>query len=509
MHHACRSILSIDHEDACPDALRTDGPAIPVRPCDLSFERPCMSSPIRASSTAVDPLTFPRRRAHPHRCVFAFLAMLPVCACVFAAEPPDESPQSVAAADERTAAYLQLTTVAQRHPRFNSPYAGANSLGAFGRTEETTDITAYLGLRLWRGAEAWVNPEVDQGFGFDRTVGAAGFPSGEAYKVGANAPYVRVPRLFVRQTIPLGGDAVAVDATANQLRGATSANNLTLTVGKFSVVDVFDTNRYAHDPRGDFLNWSVIDAGPFDYAADAWGFTYGASAELAIGDWTTRLGYFQLSRQPNGKIVAADFSQSSSVAEIERRKQWLGRPGKIKLLAFVNRASMGRYADAVSLASANGVTPDIALVRRKASRGGVSLNIEQEVADHLGLFVRASGNDGGKEAYEFTEINRSVSTGLSFGGDRWHRPDDVFGVAAVVNALSRPARAYFAAGGLGILIGDGRLNYGSEQIVETYYAWHVNRFVIISADYQHIDRPAYNRDRGPVSVYTLRLHLQS
>ena len=436
-------------------------------------------------------------------------AALVASARASAADDTDATPSATTPADERGAADLQLTTVAQRHPRFNSPYAGTNSLSAVGRTEETTDITAYLGVRPWRGGEIWFNPEVDQGFGFDKTVGAAGFPSGEAYKVGANAPYLRVPRLFVRQTIDLGGADVAVAAAANQLRGTTSANTLTLTAGKFSVVDVFDTNRYAHDPRGDFLNWSVIDAGPFDYAADAWGFTYGASAELAIGDWTTRLGYFQLSRQPNGKIVAADFSQSSSVVEIERRQSWLDRPGKIKWLGFVNRAPMARYADAVALAEQSGATPDVALVRRKASRGGVSVNVEQEVADQVGLFVRASGNDGGKEAYEFTEIDRSVSTGLSVGGDRWHRPDDVFGVAAVVNELSRPARSYFAAGGLGILIGDGRLNYGTEQIIETYYAWHVNRFAILSADYQHIAHPAYNRDRGPVSVYSLRLHLQS
>ena len=446
----------------------------------------------------------PIRAARPAIALLAW-SVLSTCASMSSAAEAD----AVAPSEERGAAYLQWTTVAQRHPRFDSPYAGTNSLSARGRTEETTDITAYLGVRPWRGGEAWIDPEADQGFGFDKTVGAAGFPSGEAYKVGANAPYLRVPRFFVRQTIALGGDAVAIDATANQLRGIGSADSLTLTAGKFSVVDVFDTNRYAHDPRGDFLNWSVIDAGPFDYAADAWGFTYGASAELALGDWTTRLGYFQLSRQPNGKIVAADFSQSSSVAEVERRQQWVGRPGKIKLLGFVNRAPMARYGDAVALGQQSGSVPDVALVRRKASRGGVSLNIEQEVADHVGLFVRASANDGGKEAYEFTEINRSISGGLSVGGERWHRPDDVFGVAAVVNALSRPARAYFAAGGLGILIGDGQLRYGEERIVESYYAWHVNRFAIVSVDYQSITHPAYNRDRGPVSVYSLRLHLQS
>ncbi len=419
----------------------------------------------------------------------------------------EQSKQHVPTA-ENWAVHLQLTNVAQRHPKFNSPYVGTNSLSAIGRTEETTDITAYLGARLWPGAELWANPEVDQGFGFDKTVGVAGFPSGEAYKIGANAPYFRVPRLFVRQTIALGGSSQHVDALANQLGASTTSDNLVLTAGKFSVVDVFDTNRYAHDPRSDFLNWSVIDAGPFDYAADAWGFTYGAAAEWTAGAWTTRVGFFQLSRVPNGKIVAVDFSQYEYVAEIERRHDWFGLAGKVKVLSFVNRGRMGSYAEAVELARNTNTQPDISLVRKKSSRPGIALNIEQELADGVGLFGRASLNDGSKEAYEFTEINRSVSTGLSFNGKRWRRAYDVFGIAAVVNQLSHPARTFFAAGGLGILIGDGRLNYRNENIFETYYSFRLNAFSKLTFDYQHIGNPAYNHDRGPVSIYSVRLHLE-
>jgi len=409
---------------------------------------------------------------------------------------------------EAAALHLQLTTVAERHPKFDAPYSGTNSLTPIGTTAETTDVTAYLGVRLWRGAELWANPEIDEGFGFDKTVGVAGFTSGEAYKIGANAPYLRLPRLFVRQTIALGGDAQTIEAKANQLGGATTSDGLTLTVGKFSVVDVFDNNRYAHDPRGDFLNWSLIDVGTFDYAADSWGFTYGAAAELALGDWTGRLGFFQLSKVPNGKIVAVDFSQWSSVAEIERRQDWLGRPGTIKLLAFVNRAPMADYEDAVALGRETGATPDVALVRRRASRAGASVSIEQEVTEDVGVFARFGGNDGRKEAYEFTEINRSASGGFAFSGKRWGRADDVLGVAGVVNGLSRQARDFFAAGGLGILIGDGRLDYGNEDIVETYYQARLTSFAKFTLDYQHIDHPAYNRDRGPVSVYGVRLHLE-
>jgi high affinity Mn2+ porin len=412
------------------------------------------------------------------------------------------------AAPEDQALHGQLTNVTQRHPRFNAPYSGVNSLTPVGNTEETTDLTVYAGRRLWRGAELWVDAEVDQGFGFDKTVGLAGFSSGEAYKIGANAPYLRLPRLFVRQVVNLGGDVAETESAANQLRGRATADNLALTVGKFSVVDVFDANRYAHDPRSDFLNWSLVDAGTFDYAADAWGFTYGAAAALTLGAWTTRAGLFQLSRVPNGKIVAVDFSQYSGVLEVERRQTWFGREGSLKILGFANRASMGDYTDAVAAAAVTGAAPDTATVRRRRWRGGISVDVEQPLTEDVGVFARAGANDGHKEAYEFTEINRSASVGLSTAGGAWGRKSDAVGVAAVENRLSRAARSYFQAGGIGILIGDGRLNYAPEKILETYYAVHLPLAATLSFDYQHVTDPAYNRDRGPVSIYSVRLHIE-
>jgi high affinity Mn2+ porin len=415
---------------------------------------------------------------------------------------------AASAATEDAAVHGQLTNVTQYQPSFASPYAGPNSLDGEGSTEETTDLTLYLGRRLWRGAELWINAEVDQGFGLSDTLGAAGFPSGEAYKVGASAPYVRLPRAFVRQTIALGGAAQPVEAAANQLGGATTAESVVLTAGKFSVVDIFDNNTYAHDPRADFLNWSVIDAGAFDYAADAWGYTYGAAVEWNSSDWTLRGGLFQMSSVPNGKVVAVDFNARMAVLEWELRQDWFGRPGKIKLLAFANRARMASYGDAVRLGAQRDAVPDVALVRRRATRAGLALNLEQELSDELGVFARASANDGSKEAYEFTEINRSLSAGAQLKGAAWGRPDDRLGVAGVVNSISGAARAYFAAGGMGILIGDGRLRYGSENIVEAYYSMQVLPSVALALDYQHIANPAYNRDRGAVSVYGLRLHGQ-
>ena len=428
--------------------------------------------------------------------------------------PAEMTPSQVSSAPDASAAvqdwalHGQATNVTQHHPRFTSPYSGTNSLIANGRTEETTDVTLYAGVRLWRGAEFWINPELDQGFGLSNTVGMAGFPSGEAYKIGANAPYLRMPRAFIRQVIPLTGELVKTDAAANQLGGTKAANNVTLTVGKFSVTDVFDTNIYAHDPRGDFLNWSIIDAGAFDYAADAWGFTYGAAAEWAQDAWTLRGGVFQLSKVPNGKIVAVDFSQYMLVTELEQRYQVRGHGGKIKLLGFVNRARMGAYGDAVQLARQTGASPDISLVRRSSTRPGASINVEQELAADLGMFIRASINNGSKEAYEFTEINRSVSGGFALKGDRWGRHGDTVGVAGVINGLSSDARQYFAAGGIGILIGDGRQTYGAEKILETYYSMRVNPHLTLALNYQHVNNPAYNRDRGPVSIVGMRAHVE-
>jgi high affinity Mn2+ porin len=431
-----------------------------------------------------------------------------------AAELPEAAPSSDsrgAGRDESERAWAvfgQLTNVTQRNNAFRSPYSGANSLDPNGGTEETTDATLYLGRRLWHGAEVWINPEVDQGFGLSGTLGVAGFPSGEAYKIGANAPYLRLPRAFVRQYIPLDGTEGTVDAAVNQFAYQRAADDLTITAGKFSVVDVFDTNRYAHDPRTDFMNWALIDAGTFDYAADAWGFTYGAVVELGQGPWTLRGGIFQLSPAPNGKITAIDFSQFSLVGEIERGYVWNGRPGKIKLLGFANRGKMGTYADAVQLLSQPGEVPSTAAVRHLSWRPGVSINVEQEASSEIGVFARAGVNNGRFEAYEFTEINQTVSAGTSLAGARWGRPEDRVGVGAVVNALSADARRYFAAGGLGILIGDGRLNYATEQIVELYYALKVNPHLTVTVDYQHLQHPAYNRDRGPVSVFGARLHVE-
>lgn len=437
------------------------------------------------------------------------IALLP--ALMFAAGLAAADPAQVddTAAPEDYSFHGQFTNVTQFHPRFTSPYRGQNSLDPGNRGDETIDLTVYAGVRLWEGGEFYANPEVDQGFGLSNTLGAAGFPSGEAYKVGAADPYVRLPRAFLRQTIGLGGELQKIDPDANQLGGSRPSDNIVITLGKFSVTDIFDTNSYAHDPRADFMNWAVIDAGAFDYAADSWGYSYGAAAEWTQSWWTLRGGVFDLSRIPNDKALVRGFDQFEVNVEGEERHTLWGHPGKLKLLVFVNYARMADYADAVRQAALSGGIPDVADVRHYGTRPGVILNFEQQATDDLGIFARISINNGAKEAYEFTEINQSLSVGLSLKGTGWTRPDDTVGVAAVVNGLSNQARQYLANGGLGILIGDGKLpHYSPEAIIETYYKLSVVEGISLTADYQLIDNPAYNSDRGPVSVFGARIHVE-
>jgi high affinity Mn2+ porin len=425
----------------------------------------------------------------------------------FTARAAEPAPAEEAPA-ETFAVHGQFTYVEQETSDFNAPYAGRNSLSP-NRGAETTDATLYLGAHLWPGAEGWIDAEVDQGFGLDDTLGAAGFPSGEAYKVGKSQPYLRLPRLFVRQTLDLGDAHESVDAEANQLGGPRSVDRVVITVGKFSVVDLFDTNKYAHDPRADFLNWTAIDAGTFDYAADSWGYSAGAAVEWYQAAWTLRGGLFDLSTIPNSADLDPGFHEFQSVLELERRYEIGAVPGRLALTVFDSRGRMGLLDQAVDLAASTGAPVDIAAVRSYRSRIGASLDLEQQLADDLGLFARMGKAGGNVEPYEFTDVDRTLSAGLSLQGNRWRRPDDTVGFAAIDNGISAERERYLNAGGLGVLVGDGRLPHpGPEEIIETYYSLGILQAAHLTFDYQWIDHPAYNRDRGPVSVVAVRLHAQ-
>ena len=409
---------------------------------------------------------------------------------------------------EQFAVHGQFTYVEQATNSFNAPYAGPNSLTP-NEGRETTDATLYLGARLWAGAEFWITPEIDQGFGLDDTLGLAAFSSAEAYKVGKNQPYLRLPHAFVRQTVDSGEAVEAVAPDQMQLGGARSPDRWVFTVGKFAVNEIFDSNQYAHDQKNDFLNWAAIDAGSFDYAADAWGYTVGAAAEWYHGSWTLRLGVFDLSNVPNSLHLDPGGHEFQIDGEIERRYDLAGAPGRILVTMFDSRGRMGLLDQAVALAAETGQPVDIAAVRRYRSRLGASLDLEQQAGADVGVFARVGKAAGNVEAYEFTDIDRAVSFGADIKGTSWHRAADTIGVAAMIDGISAERERYLNAGGLGILVGDGKLPHPrAEQVLETYYRWAVVSYAQLSLDYQWAKNPAYNSDRGPVSIFAVRVHAQ-
>ena len=404
--------------------------------------------------------------------------------------------------------HTQLTSTLQAHPVFRGAPDGSNSLSHKSDAAVTNDVTAYIGISPWSGGEIWFNPEIDQGFGLSDTLGVAGFPSGEAYKVGKLVPYYRSQRLFMRQTIGLGGVAAQIDGTANQVKMKRKPDRLVITLGKFSVGDVFDTNAYAHDPRQDFFNWAVIDTGTFDYAADSWGYSAGGVVEGYTGNWTLRGALMALSNEPNGETLDLSFAQHQLIGEVERRFSINQRAGALRITAFDSYARMGRFDDALALGARSNATPSTALVRNYAHRRGISLNAEQAVSETAGVFARVGVADGSHESFDFTDIDRTIAAGVSIKGQGWHRVNDVFGAAFVVNDISNARRAYLAAGGLGVLVGDGALAHKSrEAIFETNYNAALTSWAHITIDGQLVFNPGYNADRGPVVVLGVRLHL--
>ncbi|HTU69577.1 MAG TPA: carbohydrate porin [Candidatus Baltobacteraceae bacterium] len=414
-------------------------------------------------------------------------------------------------APARWSVHWQATNTQQYHGAFPAAYSGANSLSNMPDTQKTFSSTIYLGYRLWKGAEAFYNEDIDQGFGFGSTLGLAGFSSGEAYKVGASRPYERAHQYFITQTFNEGGGTQSVDSGQNVIAGSQDVRNITLTGGKFSVVNIFDNNVYAHDPRNDFLNWSVVDMGAFDYAADAWGYTYGLAASINRAQSAFTVGLFQLSKTPNTTVIErVPFLQYSPVLEYDRNMSLFGgHPGKFRFLTYGDYGYMAPLADTISYAAASGTTPNPLLFRQNRHwKIGEGVNIEQELAPHVGAFLRLSADNGSYEAFDFTEIDRSAELGLSVDGTPWHRPNDTVGIAAVQNSISAVRQQYLADGGLGILIGDGGLSYGPESVLETYYRFMIFKGFSLKGDYQRVVNPAYNTVRGPVSIYTLQFHYQ-
>jgi hypothetical protein len=402
----------------------------------------------------------------------------------------------------------QTTWIQQYKPGFRSPYSGPNSLRGDRERSYSGTATLFLGARLWSGAEVYANPEVSLGLPLSNLTGLGGFTNGELARVSGRDPRLYRARLFLRQTIGLGGGRESVEEDDNQIATTRDVRRVVVTAGNFSVLDVFDDAAYAKDARTQFLNWSLVAPGAWDFPADSRGYTWGVAAEYVTPDWTLRGGRFAMPKQSNGlPIDARIFDNHGDALELERRHRWQDRhAGRVALIAFRNRARMGSFRDALADGAALGAPPDLATSRVARVKTGFALSADQALADGLGVFVRYSRADGKSETFAFTEIDRSLAAGVAIDGPRWGRARDTVGIALVRNAISADRANYLAAGGLGYFLGDGTLSRGGERILETYYRVALGRHLALTADYQRIANPGYNRDRGPVNVYGFRIH---
>jgi high affinity Mn2+ porin len=426
------------------------------------------------------------------------------------AEEQNAPPAGAEAAAQDWSYHFQLTFIEQGYPGFPSKVQGPQSLPAHGQARETISGTAFLGGRLpWETGELYIDPEFNQGFGLAHTLGAAGFPNGEAQKAGFDTPKPNVARLFVRQTFGLGGEQEELEPDLNQLGEKVDISRLTITAGKIALPDIFDDNRYAHDPRTTFLNWSIWESAAWDYPADQKGYVDALVVELNRKDWALRGGWALESKTANSRDLDPRFwKHYGATVELETRHTLWDQPGTVRYLAFANRAPMGNLQQAATIAVATGTPADIAAVRTDRWKVGVALDLEQAVAPDIGVFGRLSWADGRTEDWAFTDVDRSIATGVSLKGASWARPADTLALATAVNFLSKAHRNFFAAGGTGILVGDGSLDYAPETIVEAFYDYRLWAPLSVALDYQFIANPAYNQARGPVHVFATRVHLQ-
>jgi len=424
------------------------------------------------------------------------------------APPPESVPQNAVQAGPPQGQlwnwHVQNTDIIQADPGFPAKYSGTNSLLAGGEGKETVSLDLLAGVRLWRGAEFHVDGLMWQGFGLSKTLGIEAFPSGEAYRLGTKVPNVTFARVFLRQTFGLGGEPEAVPDDALNLAGSVDSRRLTLTLGKLSAKDLFDPNTYANDPRGQFMNWALSSDEAWDYPADSLGYETGLAAELDLPPWALRYGFFQMPSRANDMAQDTHYLEAwGMVAELERRFAINTHPGAVRALAFLNSAHMGSFAEALQ----SPVRPaDIIATRAYRLKYGFGLNLEQEIVTNLGVFTRVGWSDGHTEGWCYSDVDRTVTAGLSLKGQFWNRPNDTFGLGGVFSGLSKVHQEFFEAGGVGILAGDGRLNYGWEKCLETYYDFQIWKTLHGTLDYQFVTDPAFNRDRGPVSVLGARVH---
>ena len=409
---------------------------------------------------------------------------------------------------QRTSFHFQQTIITQYKPAFSANYSGLNSLSTQSETQSSITSTFFGAARLWKGAEAFFNPEISGGAGLSKTLGVAGFPNGETFRVGSAEPKIYIARLYFKQTFEWGTEKDTIETDANVLGGLKSKRYFSIAAGKFGMADFFDNNAFSHDPRMQFMNWALMDNGAWDYPANTRGYTIGTYAELGQPDWTLRFALTMVVTQANSSVWDAKIAKANTqTIEFEKRYAIDGQKGTLRILAFRNNGKFGNYDLAIAQ---NPKAPNVDSTQTYGRhKYGFGINADQYLTKDFGVFAKASYNDGQTETWFFTEIDRSVTFGGVLKGTQWKRSDDEIGLAFIGNGLSAPHRTYLADGGYGFLIGDGKLNYAPEMIAELYYK--INAFqkkFFITPDYQFIVNPAYNKDRGPVNVFSLRAHVE-
>lgn len=397
----------------------------------------------------------------------------------------------------------QSTVITDFHGPFHSPYVGPHSLLPIYEDPTSQTSTLFIGRQLWQDAQLYFNPEVAGGTGFSGVNGIAGFPNAEITRVGKPQPTPYIARLYVAQTFGFGGEQEKVLDSANEIAGYRDVSRLTVRVGKFAASDDIDDNQYSHDGRTQFWNWALAWNGAWDFPADVRGYTIGGLVDLNQKTWALRYGLFAEPLVANGPNLDPNFSHAhGQIWELENRFQMFNRPGILRSMAYLNNADMGSYAAALN----NGL--NIVATRRYSAKYGFGLSWQQELSDTLGMLLRGGWSDGHNETWAFTPIDRTIAVALVLKGTAWNRSQDTIGVATVFNGLAAVHRNYLAAGGLDFNIGDGQLNYGWENIYETYYRWQIKKSIWISGDLQYVINPAYNRDRGPVFVQGIGVHAE-
>ena len=404
----------------------------------------------------------------------------------------------------------QATSIGQYHGVFRSPYSGDFSLRNYKERDVSLTSTLFLGLRLGRNTTLYFNPEIAGGRGFSGVSGLANSSNGELPRVASATPKPYLARLFLSQDFALGSETESVDGAVNQLAGPRPVKRYTITVGRFTLTDFFDNNRYSHDPRSQFIGWAVMFNGAWDYAADVRGYTWGWMHEFHTRNWSLRYASAAMPRVANGlRLDRRLFRNRADVLEAEYRYTAQKHPGAVRLLHYQNRANAGSYTQALREVESSGGAPDVISTRQNGTlKYGFGLNLEQELAKDLGVFARLGWNDGKTESFAFTAIDSLATGGISLNGRRWRRPFDTTAAELTLSGISTVHAQYLARGGYDFLIGDGRLRYGHERIAEIFYNARLFPGFFASLDLQHVTNPAYNQDRGPVWIPSLRLHLE-